>query len=129
MSPARVKNGFWQTGFFIAVVIVAVWAVNRSRVSAEHSQRLFNQSQVEINTKIVQSQLNGCIRGHSLRAQVNFDTDLIRTFMLAAVKATKAKPTVADQKRAALYQRLADGLKDVAQPDCNAVIYRPGTAH
>lgn len=119
----------WQTGFFIAVVLIAVWAVNRSRVSAEHSQRLFNESQVLINTKIVQSQLNGCIRGHQLRAQVNFDTDLIRTFMLAAVKAAKSKPTVADQKRAELYQRLADGLKDVAQPDCNSVIYRPGTAH
>lgn len=108
---ATIRNRYWQTGFFLAVVAVAVWGVRHD--------------QGNVNRKIVASQLNACERGGVLRAQVNYDTDLIRTFMLEAVKATRAKKGKQDKVRAASYQRLANGLLDVSQPTCGVVIYHP----
>ena len=93
----RLRNRYWQTGFFLAVVLLAVWTVRHD----EH----------RANSQI-------CARAAILGGQVNYDTDLIRSFMQAAVKATKAKPGKTSPRRAAYYQGLANGLKDIPTPNC-----------
>lgn len=117
----RIRNQYWQTGFFLLIVLIALLTVRHYQIKENQD---LARTQAVANAKIIAAQLQACERGGILRAQVNYDTDLIRTFMLEAVKATKVKPGKAAAIRAASYQRLANGLLDVSQPDCQG-IYHP----
>ncbi len=123
----------WQTLFFLIVVLGAILVVRHDEQvtvqKAAAAQALVVAKAVEVNNatnlKIVQSQINGCVRGHRLRDQLNYDTGLIRQAVRLAANGAAAHPDASSQARAKRYRAIVAKLRDVPQPDCAKVIYRP----
>jgi hypothetical protein len=122
-----------QSLFFLAIVLLSFFAIRHDeRVTigrANRADALVVKKAIEVgnatNRKIVQSQINGCRRGHRLRDQVNYDTGLIREAVKLAANDAAAHPDRASQARAKRYEAIVAKLRDVPQPDCAKVIYRP----
>lgn len=100
-------------------------AKTAKKTAAKTAVKVAKTTQADINRKIILSQLNACRRGKAKNDQINYDTDLLKSFMLVAVKALRAKPDKASQERAVLYQGYADHLRDIPQVNCEKVIYHP----
>lgn len=108
----------------VATVAVKVAKVAKA-AATKQAKTVKRQTQAEINRKIIASQLNACRRGNRKNVKVNYVIDLLRSFMLEAVKATQEKPGSAAMKRAVLYQSYADHLSEIPNVNCAKVIYRP----
>lgn len=119
------------TGFVLAgLAYVAYREVIHRQQAASHAAKVVAAKKVKsaqqiLDSEIVASQINGCLRGNLLRETVNTDTLIIKKFMLIAAEQYAKVGTPFAQNRAKSYRSGALKLRLVPEPNCAKVIFKP----